>query len=339
MYHESDGVIVANKATTQVASDLQKKFYRQMLFYRRFEERVNIAYSQQKFSGFCHLHIGQEALCVGLQETLHDDDYVISGYRSHTQALAKGVSAEEVFGELLGKESGCSKGRGGSMHMFSARKRFFGGHGIVGGQAPIAAGIGFKIRYSEEDSICVCYLGDAAMNQGQVFEALNMAATWNLPVLFVIENNRYGMGTAISRTTKIDRLADRALGIGMKSEQIDGMNVIDVYQSITPLVAELRATSSPILVEALTYRYKGHSVSDPASYRSKEEVKRYQELDPLVQLRDEMLGADLIDEDTLNTWDKECRSTIKEALRAAEEEDDPAVADLHRYVYTEEGSK
>ncbi len=299
--------------------ELMLKLYKEMLFYRRFEERVNLSYTQQKFSGFCHLHIGQEAICAGVQAALLPHDYVISGYRSHTQAIAKGIPAKEVYAELLGKVTGCSRGKGGSMHMFSKEHRFFGGHGIVGGQAPIATGIAFKIKYETEKSVVVCYLGDAAMNQGQVFEAMNMAATWKLPVLFLIENNQYGMGTAIRRTTSIDHLEKRALAFDMKHSQVDGMNVLTTYKHVKNIVEQMRKTQEPYLLEANTYRYKGHSVSDPATYRTKEEVETYMvHHDPILQLKDEVLRHNLADEAALQTWDKEAREAVKDAEQFAE---------------------
>lgn len=321
--------------TEELSSQELVSVYKQMVFFRHFEERVNFAYTQQKFSGFCHLHTGQEALCVGIQKLLLKEDYVISGYRSHTQAIAKGIPSEQVFSELLGKESGCSKGRGGSMHMFSNTHRFLGGHGIVGAQAPIATGVGFKIKYNNEDNICVCYLGDAAMNQGQVFEALNMAAIWQLPVLFIIENNLYGMGTAISRTTSVKNLKDRALAFNIKNKQIDGMNVLEVYKQMKPIVEQVRKTKEPYLVESMTYRYKGHSVSDAATYRTKEEVKKFQEKDPILQLKLKIIADNISDEATLKLWDKEAKELVKKAQSFAEDAQNPEIEDLYLHVYKE----
>ena len=309
--------------------------YQEMVFYRRFEERVNVAYTKQKFSGFCHLHIGQEGLCVGVQRALRDTDYMISGYRSHTQAIAKGIPAVEVFAELFGKVTGCSRGKGGSMHMFSAQKRFLGGHGIVGGQAPLATGVGFKIRYQEEDDIIVCYLGDAAMNQGQVFEAMNMAAAWELPVLFLIENNRYGMGTDIKRTTNVEHLAQRADGFGMSSSQVDGMDVLKVYDHLTGLVKKMRSDSKPHLLEALTYRYKGHSVSDPGLYRTKDEVKSYQDKDPIKTLGAELVKKDIATDATLKEWDTEARNRVKELEKVADEAPLPDVSETWMHVFAD----
>ncbi|MCB9228947.1 MAG: pyruvate dehydrogenase (acetyl-transferring) E1 component subunit alpha [Deltaproteobacteria bacterium] len=309
--------------------------YRRMLFYRRFEERVNMAYTKQKFSGFCHLHIGQEAVCVGLGSCTRPDDLIISGYRSHTQAIEKGIPPGEVFAELLGKVTGCARGKGGSMHMFSQQHGFYGGHGIVGGQAPIAVGAAFALKYQNLDSNMVCYLGDAAMNQGQVYEAMNMAATWELPVLFVIENNRYGMGTDIRRTTSIESLYKRALAFDMASSQVDGMNVIQVYQHSRPIMEQMRKDRKPHLLEALTYRYKGHSVSDPGNYRTKEELQEYQERDPLLTLAAAMKNLNLADDARLKEWDQEARSKAKEAEKFADDSPISDESETWEHVFAE----
>lgn len=291
--------------------ELLKDIYKEMLFYRRFEERVNQAYQKGKFAGFCHLHIGQEAVCVGVQRNLRPSDYVISGYRSHTQAIAKGIDAGAVMAELFGREGGSVRGKGGSMHMFSKEKRFLGGHGIVGGQCPIAAGVGFAIRYEKKDDIIVCYLGDAATNQGQFFEAMNMAATWALPVLYIIENNRYGMGTDIRRTTSVDRLSKRALAFDMDHSEVDGMDVVKVFEHVGRIVPEMRKNPRPYLLEAMTYRYRGHSVSDPATYRTKEEVKAYQDRDPILMLGESLKAGGHATDEELKAFDKEAREKAK----------------------------
>ena len=310
--------------------ELLVSMFKEMALYRRFEERVLNAYTKQKFSGFCHVHIGQEGLCVGVQRALRDTDYMISGYRSHTQAIAKGITPNEVFAELLAKKTGCCGGKGGSMHMLSAENRFYGGHGIVGGQAPIALGVGFKIKYQQEDDIMVCYLGDAAMNQGQVFEALNMAAAWDIPVLYVIENNRYGMGTDITRTTSLgkDGLYKRALGFDMACSQVNGQDVLATYEHVSSIVDQMRKDKKPYLLEALTYRYKGHSVSDPGLYRSKDEVKDYMENnDPIKNLSAVLLKEKFATEDDLKAWDKEAKELAKAAEKFAEESPEPDVSE------------
>jgi len=311
-------------------------FYKEMLFYRRFEERVNIAYTNQKFSGFCHLHIGQEAVCVGVQAALTAEDYVIAGYRSHTLAIAKGIPSREVFAELFGKVTGCSRGKGGSMHMFSKAHRFLGGHGIVGGQAPLAVGSGFAAWYRGEPHVTVCYLGDAAMNQGQVFEAMNMAATWKLPVLFLIENNRYGMGTDIRRTTSIDRLSKRALAFDMAHSEVDGMDVLQVYPHVKGILDKMRKEPAPYLLEVLTYRYKGHSVSDPGTYRTKEEVLTYQQQDPLLQLAAVLKKKKLATEQELEAWDEIVKAQVKEDERFADESPLSDLSEVWQHVWVEE---
>ena len=313
---------------------LAMSFYHDMLFYRRFEERVQVAYTQGKFSGFCHLHIGQEAVCVGVQAVLRETDYVISGYRSHTQAIAKGIAPLEVMAEIFGKATGCCRGKGGSMHMFSFARRFFGGHGIVGGQAPLATGIAFKINYRNEDDLVVCYFGDAAMNQGQVMEAMNMAMIWNLPLLFIIENNRYGMGTDIKRTTSIEKLCDRAAGFGMPSAQMNGMNVIAVYQQTQKIAAQIRQQKQPFLLEALTYRYRGHSVSDPGNYRTKEELDSYRKDDPITKLGDQLVSTGIMSDKEKHN----ITATIKQQLQETEQQADAAevlpVEAIYEDIYT-----
>ena len=297
--------------------------YKDMLFYR-FEERVNQAYMKQKFSGFV-TYTGQEGVCVGVAKALKAEDYVISGYRSHTQAIAKGIDPKSVFAELFGKADGCSGGKGGSMHMFSEKHRFLGGHGIVGGQAPLAVGVGFAIKYRQGSEVIVCYLGDAAMNQGAVFEAMNMAATWKLPVLFLVENNQYGMGTDISRTTSIQNLCQRADAFDMSNSIVDGMNVQEVYAKVTAIVEKMRLDNAPFFLEAKTFRFKGHSVSDPGKYRTKEELQRQMELDPIASLKKELEETGVASSQDFEKWDKE----VKKLVHAAEEfaENSPAPAD------------
>jgi pyruvate dehydrogenase E1 component alpha subunit len=313
--------------------DLLVKMYKEMALFRRFEERVGLAYTKQKFSGFCHLHIGQEALAVGVQSAIRNTDYMISGYRSHTQAIGKGLTPEAVMAELFGKVDGCCRGKGGSMHMFSKEHRFLGGHGIVGGQAPLATGAGFSIRYRNEDDVCVCYLGDAATNQGQFFEAMNMAATWDLPVLFIVENNKYGMGTDIRRTTSVDALWKRALAFDMNTSDVDGMNVLSVYDHVKPIVEQMRKDHKPYFLEALTYRYRGHSVSDPATYRTKEEVEDYQKnRDPILQLERFMLENKLASEADFKAWDAEAKEKVKAAEDFADRSPNPPVEELWEHV-------
>jgi pyruvate dehydrogenase E1 component alpha subunit len=311
------------------------ELYKKMLFYRRFEERVNLAYTKQKFSGFCHLHIGQEAVCAGIGACLRPDDYVIASYRSHTHALEKGISPEQVFGELFGKEMGCSAGKGGSMHMFSKDARFMGGHGIVGSQVPIATGIAFAIRYREESSLVVCYLGDGAMNQGQVYEAFNMAALWQLPVIFVLENNQYGMGTDYRRVSSVEDLTLRATGFNIAARSMDGMNVLNMQREFSEVVETVRSQRTPYLVEAKTYRYQGHSVSDPATYRSKEEVDRYRQQDPLLQMAEHLKTEGYAAAADLSRWDQEAKAAVAKAEAIAEHAAPPPAAALWQHIFAE----
>jgi pyruvate dehydrogenase E1 component alpha subunit len=324
---------MTTKKKSAVDRDVLIGMYKQMALFRRFEERVGLAYTKQKFSGFCHLHIGQEGLAVGVQQALRPSDYMISGYRSHTQAIGKGISPGAVMAELFGKVDGACRGKGGSMHMFSKEHNFLGGHGIVGGQAPLAVGVGFAIRYRNEDNVIVCYMGDAATNQGQVFEVMNMAATWDLPVLFIVENNRYGMGTDITRTTSVDHLWKRALAFDMGHSDVDGMNVVTVYEHVNELVETMRKNKKPHLLEALTYRYRGHSVSDPGTYRTKEEVEDYQKnRDPILGLGRQLIEKKWATEEDLKAWDNEAKELSKEAEAFADASPEPAVEELWDHV-------
>lgn len=325
--------MVKKVSSPDLADTLLTKMYKEMIFFRRFEERVGLAYTKRKFSGFCHLHIGQEAVAVGVQNAIEPKDYMLSGYRSHTQAIGKGVPAKSVMAELFGKVDGVCRGKGGSMHMFSEKNKFFGGHGIVGGQTPIAAGIGFAIRYVDDNAICICYLGDAATNQGAFFEALNMAATWDLPVLYIIENNKYGMGTDINRTTSVDHLWKRALAFDMDHADVDGMNVVDVYGKVKDIVANMRKNHKPFLLEALTYRYRGHSVSDPGTYRTKQEVQDYQKKrDPIMQLGLSLVKRKIATEDQLKEWDKEAKLKVDEAEKFADQSENPPIEEAFDHV-------
>jgi len=311
------------------------EIYQEMLLYRRFEEAVNRAYTKGKFAGFCHLHIGQEAVCVGVQRCLRPTDYVMSGYRSHTQAIAKGITPEAVMAELFGKVDGSVKGKGGSMHMFSNDKRFLGGHGIVGGQIPLATGVAFKIRYKNEDDICVCYFGDGASNQGQMYEAMNMAATWSLPVLYIIENNQFGMGTDFRRVTSVDHLWKRALAFDMDHSDVDGMNVMAVYEHVGQVVEKMRSTHRPHLLEAMTYRYRGHSVSDPGTYRSKEDVEKYQAKDPLKQHAELLQKQGVAKAEVLAQWDEDIKARVKAIEAFADQSPQPTDDVAYEHIYAE----
>lgn len=306
-----------------------------MIFYRRFEERVLAAYTRQKFSGFCHLHIGQEGLCVGVQKAIKNHDYVLSSYRSHTQAIAKGIPARSVLAELFGKATGCSGGKGGSMHMFSHKHRFYGGHGIVGGQVPVAVGIGWKIRYSSEQDVVICYLGDGAMNQGQVYESFNLACLWKLPVLFVIENNLYGMGTHIDRTTTLGgkNLHKKALAFNMDHSQVNGQDALAVYNHVKDIVTAMRTKQKPHLLEAHTYRYKGHSVSDPSLYRTKKEVEKYMSHDdPILNLTTKLTAEGVATSEEIAQWDREIKAELKALEASVDNDPEPELEAAYRDV-------
>ncbi len=325
----------ADTVLKDVGVELAKRLLHDMLLYRRFEERVEEAYALAKIGGFCHLHIGQEAIASGFIAPLRDDDYVVTAYRDHTQALAKGVDPKRVMAELYGRVDGCSGGKGGSMHMFDASKRFMGGWGIVGGQIPLAAGFAFAVRYRGGDEVVVCFLGDAAVNQGSFHESLNMSAVWDLPVIWVVENNEYGMGTAFHRVSETT-VADKACSYGIPSSSINGQDVLEVFTRIRDLLEEVRDGGGPRYVEARTYRFKGHSMSDPVSgtYRSKTEVaERTSEGDPIAILRDRLMVAGALDQEEFEAIDKDVRSVVDEAADFADASPEPSAAALYEHAY------
>ena len=313
------------------------EFLRKMLLFRRFEEKAEEAYAIGKIGGFCHLHIGQEAVALGFIGPLRKDDYAISAYREHTQALAKGLEPAPVMAELFGRRSGVSGGKGGSMHLFDVERRFMGGHGIVGAQTALAAGIGWAIRYRGGDQVCVCFMGDAAVNQGAFHESLNMAAIWKLPVIFVVENNDYGMGTKFSRVSAVPVL-EKGDGYGIPTHSVDGQDILETWRFTEELVARVREGEGPQYVDARTYRFKGHSMSDPVSgtYRSKEEVtEKTHKQDPITLLRDRLLEADLLTKEELEAMDSDVRKEVDEAADFADEAPFPPEEDLYAHVYAE----
>jgi len=287
----------AAKAAGQVSSEDLIQFYRDMLLIRRFEEKAGQLYGMGLIGGFCHLYIGQEAVVVGMQAASEPQDSVITSYRDHGHMLACGMDPKGVMAELTGRRGGYSKGKGGSMHMFSREKNFYGGHGIVGAQVPIGTGLGFAHRYNEDNGVNMAYFGDGAVNQGQVYESFNMAALWKLPVVYVIENNKYAMGTSVSRSAAGQKLFERGAAYGIPGQQVDGMDVVKVKEAAAVALAHARAGEGPYILEMMTYRYRGHSMSDPAKYRTKEEVaKMRQEHDPIDRLREKLLSEKVIDE-------------------------------------------
>jgi pyruvate dehydrogenase E1 component alpha subunit len=312
-----------------------KGYLRQMLLIRRFEEKAGEAYSLGKIGGFCHLYIGQEAVAVGSIAALRPDDYLISAYREHGQALARGMTPRSVMAELFGKVTGCSRGKGGSMHLFDAKLGFMGGHGIVGGQIPLAAGIAFACKYRGTDQVVACYFGEAAVNIGAFHEALNMASLWKLPVVFIIENNGYGMGTSLARASSILDLSHRAYSYEMANEVVDGQDVLTVKGVMETAVARARSEKKPTLLEIRTYRYVGHSMSDAAhgTYRTKDEVEEFRKRDPIVVLREQMQNEGLIDQAAFEAMDKEVMAEVEDAVQFADESPDPDPSELWTDVY------
>ena len=304
------------------------KMYGDMLLIRRFEEKAGQLYGMGQIGGFCHLYIGQEAVVVGLQSASKEGDTVVTSYRDHGHMLACGMDADGVMAELTGREGGYSRGKGGSMHMFSREKKFFGGHGIVGAQVPIGVGLAFSHKYKEEPNVCMTYLGDGAVNQGQVYESFNMAALWDLPCLFVIENNQYGMGTAVTRAAAGRSLADRGSAYGIPGKQVDGMDVLAVRAAGLEALAHCRSGKGPYILEMKTYRYRGHSMSDPAKYRTREEVDAMRKQhDPIDQLRELLIKQD-VKEEALKAMDAEAKVVVTKATEFAQESPEPDPSEL-----------
>jgi pyruvate dehydrogenase E1 component alpha subunit len=305
-----------------------------MLLIRRFEEKTAEAYALGKIGGFCHLYIGQEAVTVGSHAALRPDDYVICSYREHAQALSKGIPATAVMAELYGKATGCSKGKGGSMHLFDVSQRFMGGHAIVGGHIPLATGIGLAIKYRGGDQVCVCYFGEAAVNIGAFHEALNMASVWKLPVIFLCENNRYGMGTAFERVAAVTDVVEHACSYDMAAELVNGMDVHAVQDAMERAVQRARAGGHPTLLEVRTYRFMGHSMSDPLHgvYRTKEEVEDQKKRDPIAQLALKLKEEKILDQAGMDALDAEVRAEVDAAVKYAEESPDPDPTELHTHV-------
>jgi pyruvate dehydrogenase E1 component alpha subunit len=316
---------------------LRRELLRQMLLIRRFEERCAEAYALGKIGGFCHLYIGQEAVGVGAISALREDDYVIGSYREHGQALARGLSPRAVMAELFGRADGCSKGKGGSMHLFDRNLNFLGGHGIVGAHIPIATGVGFAIKYRGGDQVCLCFFGEAAVNGGAFHEALNMAALWKLPVIFLIENNRYGMGTALERASAINDIAERACSYDMPNEVVDGQDVLAVREATLRAVQRARSEHIPTLLEMRTYRFMGHSMSDAVSgtYRTKEELEEYMKRDPILVLRTEMEKRGEWSDADMTKLDDELKAIVEDAWTFADASPEPALESLYEDVYVD----
>ena len=337
---------MAKKPSTRKKSSTPKKtalkatkaellgYYREMLLIRRFEEKAGQLYGMGQIAGFCHLYIGQEAVVTGCRAAMKDGDQMITGYRDHGHMLACGMSSRGVMAELTGREGGYSRGKGGSMHMFSTEKHFYGGHGIVGAQVPIGAGLGFANKYLGNGSVSLAFFGDGASNQGQVYETFNMAKLWDLPVVFVIENNQYAMGTSVERSSAETELHKRGSSFEIEGLQVDGMNVLEVRDGAAKAIKHARDGKGPMILEMKTYRYRGHSMSDPAKYRSRDEVtKTRSERDPIDWARARLIEKKWADEAELKAIDKEIKEIVKDAADFALESPEPDPKELWTDVY------
>ena len=328
------GAVERPAAVPEFNQEQELHAYRHMLLIRRFEEKAGQLYGMGLIGGFCHLYIGQEAVVIGMQMAIKGGDKVITGYRDHGHMLAGGMDPKGVMAELTGRQHGYSKGKGGSMHMFSVETGFYGGHGIVAAQVPLGTGLAFANRYRGNDNVALTYLGDGAANQGQVYESFNMARLWSLPVIYIIENNQYGMGTSVARASATTELYKRGASFDIPGERVDGMDVRAVKAAGDKAVQRCRDGKGPVILEMLTYRYRGHSMSDPAKYRSKEEVDKMRtEHDPIEQVRSRVLKKGFASEDILKRVDGEVRAVVNEAAEFATNDAEPDPAELYSDVY------
>src|SRR5882762_7038472 len=305
------------------------KIFHQMLLIRRFEEKCAESYSLGKIGGFCHLYIGQEAVGVGAISALRPDDYVITSYREHGQAIAKGISPEAVMAELYGKAGGCSRGKGGSMHLFDKRVNFLVGHGIVGGQIPLGTGVAFASKYKETDQVTLCFFGEAAVNQGAFHESLNLAQLWKLPCIYICENNQYGMGTSLARAMSLQNVAEKACAYSMESEFVDGMDVLAMRRATQRAIKRARENYLPTLIEARTYRYMGHSMSDPGNYRTRAEIEKYQERDPIKIYTAALKTNGVLSDENLADLEAQVKEEVERSVRFAEESPEPDPSELN----------
>jgi len=310
-------------------------WYRQMVLIRRFEQRCAELYQQGKIGGFLHLYIGQEAVAVGTIAAKQDGDHTITAYRDHGHALAVGTDVRPIMAEMLGKSTGVSKGKGGSMHLADVERRFWGGYAVVGGHLPLAVGISLAEQYKGTDNAVLCYFGDGSTNIGYFHEALNLAGVWQLPMVWIAENNQYGMGTAVSRASAVPRMIDKAAAYGMVGQTVDGMNALEVYNATTAALKAVRSGNGPQFLEMITYRYEGHSMGDPLRYRTKEEVEKWREDDPIGVLERHILGGDIASNAELESIDQAVEKTIEEAVQFAEESPLPAIEELFTDIYVE----
>ena len=314
--------------------ELLMKLYREMLLIRRFEELSGQMYGLRKIGGFCHLYIGQEAVAVGSIAALDlEKDYVATTYRDHGHALACGLAPNAVMAELFGKETGCSRGRGGSMHLFDAQKHMLGGNGIVGAHIPIATGVALKIKYRKEDGVVLCFFGDGAIHQGSFHESLNLAKIYHLPIIYICENNHYGMGTMFTRVSSVEDLYVRGASYDIPGKQLNGMDVLEVYEGISLAVQSIRKANDPLFFEIKTYRYRGHSMSDPAKYRTKDELDSYKEQDPIIILKKLLVDEGLADEQALQAVDDEVKAISADSVAFSEKSPEPSIDSLHKDIY------
>ncbi|MBN9529379.1 MAG: pyruvate dehydrogenase (acetyl-transferring) E1 component subunit alpha [Alphaproteobacteria bacterium] len=326
----------ADKARQSYTSEEVLKYYRDMLLIRRFEEKAGQLYGMGLIGGFCHLYIGQEAVVVGLQAAFKQGDAVITSYRDHGHMLACGMDPRGVMAELTGRAGGYSKGKGGSMHMFSREKAFYGGHGIVGAQVPLGTGLAFAQKYNDTDGVTFCYFGDGSANQGQVYESFNMAELWKLPVIYVIENNQYAMGTAVARASAVTEFHRRGESFGIPGKPVDGMNVLAVRDAGLEAAEWCRSGKGPIILELKTYRYRGHSMSDPAKYRSKDEVNKMKaEHDPIDQVKNLLINEKLVSEDQLKEVDREVKAIVQDSADFAQTSPEPDPSELWTDILVE----
>lgn len=322
-------------AKSTFSKETYLKWFEEMMLIRRFEERAGLLYGT-KIRGFCHLYIGQEAVVAGMMSAINEDDKIITAYRDHGHALAVGISPEATMAELYGKVTGCTKGKGGSMHMFDVTKRFYGGHGIVGAQIPLGAGIAFSEKYNKTGNVCLTFMGDGAVRQGALHEAFNIAMTWKLPVVFIIENNMYAMGTSVERTSNVTELHRLGEAYDMPNEPVDGMSVEAVHKAIAKACDRARKENTPTLLEIKTYRYKGHSMSDPGKYRTRDEVKKYREIDPIEQVRKTILTKKYANEDALAKIEENILASVEASVQFAEDSPFPPDSDLYTDVYVQD---
>ena len=322
-------------SSIEINKDTYLMWYESMLLMRKFEEKAGQLYGQQKIRGFCHLYIGQEAVLAGAMSVIKPEDSMITAYRDHAHAIAKGVSSNAIMAELYGKATGCSKGKGGSMHMFSKEHHFYGGHGIVGGQIPMGAGVAFAEKYKKTGFVNITYMGDGAVRQGSMTETFNMAALWKLPVIFVCENNGYAMGTSVASTTADTDIYKLGLPYGIPSSAVDGMDPAAVHKAMDEAVQRARAGEGPTFLEMRTYRYKGHSMSDPQKYRTKEELESYKAKDPIELVKHTIISEGYADEKWFEEIDAKVKAEVEESVKFSEESPWPEASELYTDVYVE----